>query len=128
MIRLAMAGVAGAAAILGVTAFFLFAIADRAQGAECRGQALVASHYGKESGRRTADGSYFDGTQMVAAHRSWKFGTKLRVTYRGRSVNVTVRDRGPFIRGRHLDLSTAAAKRIGLDRPGVATVCVERIR
>jgi rare lipoprotein A len=90
-------------------------------------QPMVASWYGKESGNRTADGSYFDGSQMVAAHRSMKFGTKLRVSYKGRSVVVTVRDRGPFIKGRTLDLSQAAAARIGMLGAGVARVCVERL-
>lgn len=88
----------------------------------------MASHYGKESGRRTADGSYFDGTQMVAAHKSWKFGSKIRVTYRGKSVILTVRDRGPYIKGRSLDISTSAARRIGMVSAGVATVCVTRLR
>lgn len=89
---------------------------------------MTASHYGKESGRRTADGSYFDGSQMVAAHRTWKLGTPIIVNYRGKSVRLIVRDRGPYVRGRQLDISTAAAKRIGLDRPGVARVCVTRLR
>lgn len=88
---------------------------------------VVASHYGKESGSRTSSGSFFDGSQMVAAHRTLPFGTKIRVTYRGQSVNLTVKDRGPFIRGRDLDISTAAAIRIGLDKPGVATVCMEKL-
>ena len=51
---------------------------------------------------------------MTAAHRSLPFGTKLRVTYRGQSVVVTINDRGPFIKGRVLDLSTGAARAIGL--------------
>lgn len=89
---------------------------------------MTASHYGKESGRRTADGSYFDGSQMVAAHRTWKFGSRIKVSYRGKSVALTVRDRGPYVRGRQLDISTAAAKRIGLDKPGVGRVCVTRLR
>lgn len=85
---------------------------------------MVASYYGAESGSRTADGSFFDGTQLVAAHKTMKFGTKLRVTYRGKTVVVTVRDRGPFIKGRELDLSKAAAQRIGMITAGVATVRV----
>jgi len=91
------------------------------------GECVVASHYGAESGNRTADGSYFNGTQMFAAHRTMKFGTKLRVTYQGRSVVVTVRDRGPYIRGRQLDLSTAAAKKLGMVKAGVARVCLTRL-
>lgn len=88
---------------------------------------VVASHYGKESGNRTANGEHFDGSSLTAAHRSLAFGTKLRVTYRGKSVVVRINDRGPFIRGRSLDLSTAAARRIGLDKPGVATICMEKL-
>lgn len=90
-------------------------------------QMVTASYYGAESGSRTADGSFFDGTQMVAAHKTMKFGTKLRVTYQGLSVVVTVRDRGPFIKGRSLDLSTAAARKLGMIRAGVDWVCVERV-
>lgn len=89
---------------------------------------MTASHYGKESGRRTADGSYFDGSQMVAAHRTWKLGTPIIVSYRGKSVRLVVRDRGPYIRGRQLDISTAAARRIGLVKAGVGKVCVTRLR
>lgn len=89
---------------------------------------MVASHYGKESGRRTADGSYFDGSQMVAAHRTWELGTPIIVSYHGKSVRLVVRDRGPFIKGRSLDISTAAARRIGMVKAGVARVCVTRLR
>lgn len=84
---------------------------------------MVASHYGSESGSRTANGEHFDGSSMTAAHRSLPFGTKLRVTYRGKSVVVRVNDRGPAAwTKRNLDLSTAAARRIGLIKPGVAKV------
>ncbi|SCW38087.1 rare lipoprotein A [Rhizobium mongolense subsp. loessense] len=64
---------------------------------------------------------------LTAAHRSLRFGTKLRVTNRnnGRSVIVRVNDRGPFIRGRVLDLSRAAAQNIGMVRSGTAKVCYE---
>ena len=88
---------------------------------------LVASFYGTESGNRTANGERFDGSSLTAAHRSLPFGTKLRVTYRGKSVVVRINDRGPFVRGRQLDLSKAAAQRIGLVRAGVGRVCVERL-
>ena len=56
---------------------------------------------------------------MTCAHRSLPFGTRLRVTHGGRSVVVTVNDRGPFVRGRVLDLSTGAARAIGLTAAGV---------
>lgn len=89
---------------------------------------MVASWYGTESGNRTANGEPFDGTSLTAAHKTLPFGTKLRVTYRGRSVVVRINDRGPFIRGRSLDLSRAAASRIGLIAPGHGRVCVVLLR
>jgi peptidoglycan lytic transglycosylase len=58
---------------------------------------------------------------MTCAHRSLPFGTKLRVTHGSRSVVVTVNDRGPFVRGRVLDLSTAAARLLGIDGLGQVT-------
>lgn len=86
-----------------------------------------ASYYGTESGNRTANGEAFDGTSMTSAHRTLPFGTKLRVTYRGKSVVVRVNDRGPYVSGRFLDLSKAAAARLGMIDAGVALVCVERL-
>jgi rare lipoprotein A (peptidoglycan hydrolase) len=85
----------------------------------------VASHYGNESGSRTASGQRFNQNAMTAAHRSLPFGTKLRVTHGDRSVVVTINDRGPFIRGRVLDLSTGAARAIGLG--GLGRVVAEVI-
>jgi peptidoglycan lytic transglycosylase len=84
-----------------------------------------ASYYGNESGSRTASGQRFNQNAMTAAHRSLPFGTKLRVTHRGQSVVVTVNDRGPFIRGRVLDLSKGAARAIGLTGAGVGHVTAE---
>jgi rare lipoprotein A len=85
----------------------------------------MASYYGNESGRRTASGERFNQNAMTCAHRSLPFGTKLRVTHGDRSVIVTVNDRGPFIRGRVLDLSTGAARAIGLVGAGVGRVTAE---
>ena len=85
----------------------------------------MASYYGNESGSRTASGARFNQGAMTAAHRSLPFGTKLRVTHGGRSVVVTINDRGPFIRGRVLDLSTGAARAIGLTSAGVGRVTAE---
>ena len=90
-----------------------------------RGFAGKASYYGNESGSRTASGQRFNQNAMTAAHRSLPFGTKLRVTHRGQSVVVTVNDRGPFIRGRVLDLSKGAARAIGLTGAGVGHVTAE---
>jgi rare lipoprotein A len=85
----------------------------------------MASYYGNESGRKTASGQRFNQNAMTCAHRSLPFGTKLRVTHGGQSVVVTVNDRGPFIRGRVLDLSTGAARAIGLTGAGVGRVTAE---
>jgi rare lipoprotein A len=85
----------------------------------------MASYYGNESGSRTASGQRMNASAMTAAHRSLPFGTKLRVTHGGRSVVVTINDRGPFIRGRVLDLSTGAARAIGLTSAGVGRVTAE---
>lgn len=85
----------------------------------------MASYYGNESGSRTASGQHFNQNAMTAAHRSLPFGTKLRVTHGGSSVIVTINDRGPFVRGRVLDLSTGAARAIGLTGAGVGRVTAE---
>jgi rare lipoprotein A len=85
----------------------------------------MASFYGNESGSRTASGARFNQGAMTAAHRSLPFGTRLRVTHGGRSVVVTINDRGPFVRGRVLDLSTGAARAIGLTSAGVGRVTAE---
>ncbi len=83
----------------------------------------IASFYGNEFGSRTASGQRMNPSAMTAAHRTLPFGTKVRVTHGDRSVVVTINDRGPFIRGRVLDLSTGAARAIGL--PGVGRVTAE---
>jgi len=85
----------------------------------------MASYYGSEAGSRTASGQRMNSNAMTCAHRSLPFGTRLRVTHGGSSVVVTVNDRGPFIRGRVLDLSTGAARAIGLTRAGVGRVTAE---
>jgi rare lipoprotein A len=81
-----------------------------------------ASYY--KSGRRTANGEHYYPLGLTCAHRRLPFGTKLKVTNlrNGRSVIVRVNDRGPFIRGRVLDLSLGAAKVIGLNASGVAKI------
>jgi len=84
-----------------------------------------ASWYGEPyHGRRTASGEVYDMYGVSAAHRTLPFGTLVRVTRRDddRSVDVVVNDRGPFVKGRIIDLSYGAARRIGLDLDGVAPV------
>jgi rare lipoprotein A len=87
----------------------------------------IASFYGNESGSQTASGQRFNENALTAAHRTLPFGTKLRVTHGGRSVVVTINDRGPFVHGRVLDLSTAAARAVGLTEAGVGQVTAEVI-
>ncbi len=90
----------------------------------------VASWYGPGfQGRKTASGARFNMNALTAAHPSLPFGTQVRVTNvkNGRSVVVTINDRGPFARGRIIDLSKAAASRLGMIKQGVAKVRVEAI-
>ncbi|MFL6857590.1 MAG: septal ring lytic transglycosylase RlpA family protein [Allosphingosinicella sp.] len=90
-----------------------------------------ASYYGRElEGNRTASGERFHAAALTAAHRTLPLGTKLRVTNlaNGRSVIVRVNDRGPFIRGRLLDVSLAAAREIGMVASGSADVRLEVVR
>ncbi len=109
------------------------ASAPEAPAEEAQGQAIgsgKASYYGAElAGNPTANGETFDPTEMTAAHRTLPFGTRLRVTNErtGASVVVRINDRGPFHGNRVIDVSTAAAKEIGLKRAGTARVSLERL-
>jgi rare lipoprotein A len=90
----------------------------------------IASWYGIPfNGRPAADGEIFDMETLVAAHRTLPFNTWLRVTnlQNDKSVNVRVIDRGPFVNGRILDLSKAAARDIGLLGPGIGKIRLEVI-
>jgi rare lipoprotein A len=80
-------------------------------------------------GSRTASGERMNAAHLTAAHRSLRFGTKVKVTNRrnGKSVVVRINDRGPFIRGRVLDVSRAAARNLGMISSGTAKVCYEII-
>lgn len=73
--------------------------------------------------KRTASGERFNPFALTAAHKSLPFGTRLKVTYKGRSIIVRVNDRGPFVKGRHLDLSKGAARAIGCKG-----VCVVQVK
>ena len=88
---------------------------------------MLASWYGPGfHGRTTANGERYDMHGLTAAHKTLRFGTKLRVCYQG-CVDVVVNDRGPYIGARELDLSYGAAKAVGLVGPGVANVEVTYI-
>ena len=110
--------IAATAAAVFTHCLFAFMPAD-AHAAALRG---VASYY--KSGKRTANGERFNPMGLTAAHRSLPFGTKVRVTQvkTGRSVVVRINDRGPFVRGRIIDLALGAARAIGLNHSGVAKV------
>ena len=86
---------------------------------------MLASYYGREfEGQPMASGQPYDADAYTAAHKSLPFGTKLEVSYGGQSVRVTVMDRGPYVAGRDLDLSLAAAQELGLTVAGEAPVRV----
>jgi rare lipoprotein A len=88
----------------------------------------MASWYGpKFHGKPTASGEAFDQTALTAAHRTLPFGSRVRVrdARTGRSVVVRINDRGPFAKGRVIDLSKAAARKIGLVERGVGRVTLE---
>jgi rare lipoprotein A len=90
-----------------------------------------ASWYGRRHhGKRTASGEVYDQNALTAAHPSLPFGTRLKVTNldNGKSVVVRVNDRGPFVRGRIIDVSWAAARALGLLADGVAKVRIETLR
>jgi rare lipoprotein A len=89
------------------------------------GQQGLASFYSER--QRLASGGWFNPNALTAAHRSLPFGTRVRVTHRGsgRSVDVTINDRGPYIAGRIIDLSRAAASAIGMTAQPIAKVTVE---
>lgn len=89
-----------------------------------------ASYYGNQHHNKlTASGERFDQNALTAAHRTLPFGTQVRVinTRNGKSVVVRINDRGPFVRGRVIDLSKAAFERIASTRAGVIRVRLERV-
>lgn len=95
-------------------------------------QCGAASHYGVGDGyhgQRAANGSRFDAYALTAAHPSLPFGTKLRVKNRdnGKTVVVTITDRGPYYGGRILDLSYGSFSRIASPSQGVTNVCISKL-
>jgi peptidoglycan lytic transglycosylase len=91
-------------------------------------QTGVASWYGPGfHGKRTASGERFDQNDLTAAHRQLPLGTEVTVTNleNGRSITVAINDRGPYVGGRVIDLSKAAAQRLGIVEDGLAKVRIE---
>src|SRR5882672_10931898 len=91
------------------------------------GQSGVASIHSTKEGLKTASGARRSDRALTAAHRSLPFGSKVRVTNRrnGRTIVVTINDRGPFVRGRIIDLTMAGARALGFS--GLTRVTVERM-
>jgi rare lipoprotein A len=90
----------------------------------------MASYYGSEfAGSRTASGERFDPSAMTAAHRTLAFHSRVAVTNlaNGKEVIVRINDRGPWGKGRIIDISHAAARQIGMDRTGTARVKLELV-
>ncbi len=107
------------AAVLAV-ALALAALAARAESG-------IASVYDTRSGTRTASGERLNERALTAAHKTLPFGAIVRVTTRaGRSVVVRINDRGPYVRGRIIDLTPAGARTLGFS--GLAHVKIERLR
>lgn len=93
-------------------------------------QAGIASWYGPRfHGRRTASGERFDQNKMTAAHRTLRFGSRVVVTHvkNGRKIEVKINDRGPYLRGRIIDVSRAAAAELGMKHAGLARVQVRPV-
>src|SRR3954469_15935559 len=114
---------------MAVAALVLGSACTAISGAEARSvQSGGASWYGPGfHGRRTASGERFNSRALTAAHRSLPFGSRVRVTNErtGRSVVVRINDRGPFVGGRVIDLSKAAAQAVGIS--GVGKVKLTRL-
>jgi len=112
----------GRAAAITLAAGAMLVASNIAASAQCGRASWYALH------SRTASGERMNPSDMTAAHRSLPFGTKVRVTNNrnGKSVIVRINDRGPFIRGRIIDLSKGAAQRIGMVSSGHAAVCMAR--
>jgi rare lipoprotein A len=120
----------GATALLMLTTQSHADLAGRKDAAAFR-QVGMASWYGPGfHGRKTASGERFDQNDLTAAHRKLPLGTEVKVTNleNGRSITVEINDRGPYAKGRVLDLSKAAARRLGMVENGVAKVRIEATR
>lgn len=89
-----------------------------------------ASYYWQGQGQKTANGERFNPSSMTAAHRRYPFGTMVRVTnmHNNSSVVLRINDRGPFVRGRIIDVSKAAAKHLGMLKAGIVKVKVEKLQ
>lgn len=105
--------------------------AQTSAGTQANEMTGVCSYYARmHDGHVTAGGEKFDSNAMTAAHRQLPMGTKLKVTNlaNGKSVVVTVNDRGPFVKGRSLSVTRRAAEELGFRKQGVAKVKFEQVQ
>jgi rare lipoprotein A len=104
------------AVLIAIAMALSFGVTTHSVAQRAKVQSGIASVYSTESGNKTASGQRLNPRALTAAHRSLPFGTKVRVVNKrnGRSVVVTINDRGPFVRGRIIDLTPASARAIGL--------------
>lgn len=126
MLRNKLMAAALTGAVLAISAIVLPTSINTAQAASSN-ECGRASWYALTS--RTASGEMMNAAKLTAAHKTLPFGTKLKVTNKknGRTVVVRINDRGPFIKGRIIDLSKAAASQIGMIKSGHAPICFTRL-
>jgi len=105
---------------MALAAVLVVAASTAPASAQCGGASWYALH------SQTASGERMDPTELTAAHRSLPFGTRLEVTNQknGKTVVVRINDRGPFVKGRVIDLSKAAARQLGFVSSGVTKICM----
>ena len=111
--------------ILSGCAWLASSIVASAQAGNADSKTVTASYYSdRYNGRRTASGQRFSNNALTAAHRTLAFGTKVKLTnvQNNKSVVVRVNDRGPFVKGREISVTRAAASRLGFVRAGTASV------
>jgi rare lipoprotein A len=128
MRQLSRALIACCAVLLAGHAGLHHAVAPRPETRAFFRQTGVASWYGPGfHGKRTASGERFDQNELTAAHRQLPLGAEVKVTNleNGRSITVAINDRGPYVGGRVIDLSKAAAQRLGIVEDGLAKVRIE---
>ena len=89
------------------------------------GSSAVNAESGKQSGRASYYRGIGKGGEMTCAHRTRPFGSMVKVSYRSNTIHCRVNDRGPFIRGRIIDVSTSAARALGIISAGVVEVLIE---
>jgi len=120
--------------LLAIASFALIVLAIHIASAiyhQYNGWVIRASFYGRPfHGRRTSCGEVYNMNALTAAHRTLPMGTRLKVTNlkNGRSVIVRINDRGPFMWGRNIDLSVAAAKQLKMVKDGITKVRIEIIK